>query len=192
MSFLVEVARGLHGAWRLAHRDASAIQLFENTPDAVWRSFLAIIVAAPADVLLTLLRPIERADSESDLHFALVELLVNLIGWFAFPLAAYYLAAVLDCLPRFCRFVAAYNWASVLQHVAMVPVALLSVSEVMPDGIAALAELAVIVAFLGYLWFVARTALEIDGLMAAGFVLLDILVSMTLSNLLAALHLETL
>ena len=52
---LRDIAFGLYGAMQFARLDRSAIQCFENTPEAFWRSFQAAIVTLPAYILLQLI-----------------------------------------------------------------------------------------------------------------------------------------
>ena len=48
MVSLRELSIAMFGAWRFATLDRSAVQFFDNTPEAFWRSFNAALVALPA------------------------------------------------------------------------------------------------------------------------------------------------
>ena len=51
-----EVARAMYGAWRLARLDRSGIEQFGDDAEAFWRSFYAMLIAAPFYVVLISLR----------------------------------------------------------------------------------------------------------------------------------------
>ena len=50
-----EISIAIYGTWRFATLDRAAVQFFDNTPDAFWKSFNAAWLALPAYALLVLL-----------------------------------------------------------------------------------------------------------------------------------------
>lgn len=123
---LAAAYRGIAGALRLARLDPSAIRDFDGSIEGFWKSFQAAIVAAPLFALLILLRTTEHPLSSDPLRALFIEAIGYVIGWTAFPLAAWYLANALGKSQRYLTYIVAYNWANVLQVTAFVPVAALS------------------------------------------------------------------
>lgn len=171
-----EIRRGLAGALAILRREPGAMALFDLTADGFFRSFAAMLVAAPAYALIVLGR-ISAEGSAVALPLALlVEAIGYVAGWLAFPVAAGLVLHGLGQGRRLVPLVVAGNWAAVLQ-VGFVLVALL-LAALLPGPTGAAVTTTATLAALAYQWLVVRTALEAPGSVAAGFVLLDIVVSL--------------
>ncbi len=181
-------ARGLAGAWRLARLDPAAIRDFDASIEGFWKSFQAAIIAAPLFALLVVLRSGEHPLSPEPLRALFIEGIGYVIGWTAFPLAAWYLASALGKSPRYTTYIVAYNWANVLQIAAFVPVAALAASELAPDTFIVLAALLLTGLVIYYQFFIVRTALEIEPLPALGFVAIDLVLGLLIDAAEASLH----
>ena len=176
-----EVAYGTYGAWRLAKCDSSGLQFFDNTPQAFWRSFYAALIVAPVFAILVAIRLEDVAVTGGTLHLLAIETLSYIIGWFAFPLAMFYIAEQLDRSHCFLRYIAAYNWATVLQMGLFLVVTVIAHSGALPTTLAVLISLAATVAILAYQWFIARIGLDITGPTAAAIVFLDLMIGIVLN-----------
>lgn len=153
-----EAARGIYGAWRLAHGDRSGLSWFDASLAGFWRSFGAAIVALPAYAALSALA---AADYPGDVDWGgvvLVEGIAYVIDWFAYPLAAFYLCRWIGRGGRFLLFIVALNWAKVIIAVVMLPAAV--VANVVPGGIGAFLPVLVLAGVLFYVWHVTRVALD--------------------------------
>ena len=181
---------GLTGAWRLARLDPGGMRYFDATLDGFWRSFQAAIVAAPFYLLLLLLSTQDHPLSADPVRAALVEVIGYVINWTAFPLAAWYMARALHCTHRYLGFIVAYNWSTVLQVLAFIPIALLSVTDLVPDDLVIILAFLVTGATIYYRYFIARTALGIEALPALGFVALDFVIGLLLDKVEIALQLQ--
>jgi hypothetical protein len=73
--------------------------------------------------------------------------------------------------------VIAYNWTTVYVVAAIIPVLLLRQADLIGAGLAALLSLAVIGWSIFIRWYVARKALEVDGMMAIALVAADLALS---------------
>ncbi|MFN4088946.1 MAG: hypothetical protein ACK4QW_07885 [Alphaproteobacteria bacterium] len=85
-----EIARSLHGAFRLAARDPAGLQWFDTSIRGFWNSFFAAVLVAPFYMAVVATRPDEPAVTVSSGAFALTELIAYVCGWFAFPLVMVY------------------------------------------------------------------------------------------------------
>jgi hypothetical protein len=185
---LPAAARSIAGAWRLAHLDRTGMSHFENTLAAFWRSFQAAVIAAPLFVVLIVLRTAEHPLSSDPLRAFFIEAIGYVMGWTAFPLAAWHLTGALGKADRYFSYIGAYNWASVIQIAAFVPVAALSASDLLPDTLIVLTALVLTAAVIYYQFFIVRTALGIEALPALGFVAIDLMLGLAIDAVETALH----
>lgn len=183
-----ELSRGLFGAWRLAHLDPRGLQFFDDSLEGFWRSFWAAAVAAPGYALLVALKLLESPVDEPLARTVLIEGIAYVVGWTAYPLAAFYLVQAIDRLPRYRGYVVAYNWANVLQVAVYLPVLALSASEALPRELSGYIAVAATLVVLYYQWFIARIALEIGGLPAAALVILDLSLALLVNAIADTLH----
>jgi len=185
---LAAAYRGIAGALRLARLDPSAIRDFDGSIEGFWKSFQAAIVAAPLFALLILLRTTEHPLSSDPLRALFIEAIGYVIGWTAFPLAAWYLANALGKSQRYLTYIVAYNWANVLQVTAFVPVAALSALGVAPQSVIVFAALLLTGSIVYYQFFIVRSALDIEPLPALGFVVVDLMLGLAIDAFETALH----
>ena len=171
-----EIAFGLAGAWRLAHFDAGGMAYFDRTVEGFWRSFRVAVLVAPAFALLVYFHLLDTPATAGPARIVLVEGIAYVIGWVAFPLAVFHLARFIDRDAEVIGFVVAYNWSTILQMAVFLPVAALGAG-----GVANLLGVAATLAILAYEWFIARTALRLGGVGAAGVVAVDIALGVLIS-----------
>lgn len=183
-------AAGLAGAWRLARLDRSGMRYFEATPEAFWRSFQAAIIAAPIYVVLVLLRSDDHPLSPDPVRAALIETIGYVIQWTAFPLAAWYLTRAFNVSGRYFGFMVAYNWASVLQVLASLPIVLISMSGLLPGGLVDIVYLLFLAGVFYYQYFIARIALAVDAVQAIAFVATDVVLSYVLDRVQTFMHMQ--
>ena len=163
--------QGIYGAWRLACRDRGAPRYFDGSLAGVLRSFWAGAICYPGFFLLLWMRP-DTPGGGAFLHALIIQTIGYVIQWAAYPLAALPFCRWLVPEERALGFIAAYNWSQVLQTAFFVLVALISLP--LPDsGALALGRIG-LVAMLGYEWFIARVAIGAGGWVAAGMVVLDV------------------
>ncbi len=182
-----EVAKALYGAWRLARFDPSGLDHFDNTVEAFWRSFYAMLIVAPGHVVLVALGHSAQVATRGPAEIFLIEAIGYVIGWFAFPLVMIYIAGQLDRGERYFRYIAATNWATVLQIGLYLLVAAVVHGLTLSRFTAVFVGLAAMVAVLVYLWFIARVGLDISGRAAAAIVGLDLGLSIVISEVTMAM-----
>jgi hypothetical protein len=173
-----EIFYGVFGAWRLFRLDPKAMAYFDNSLEGFWKSFFAAVLIAPAYAIIVALELGKVETSAYPASIVVIQILAYVINWVAFPLAAYYLVQNLGRATHFLGYIVAFNWSSIIQMMILLPFSLLAVSGVLPDGMTNLIGLAATIIILGYLWFIARTALDITGFPAAGLVLLSLVIEL--------------
>jgi hypothetical protein len=184
---LREVAEGLYGATRLAKGDAHGIHFFGDTPEAFWKSFWAAIVALPAYVLLIAIDLSSVPVSSSGVRVLLIEAVAYVAAWTAFPLAMHYVAEFIDRGERYIRFIAAWNWASVLQVTLYLFVNAFLATDMLPRGLVVFLSLATYGAIFVYQWWVARVGLDLGRGGAIGIVAMDFTISLILNAIVRAM-----
>ena len=102
-----------------------------------------------------------------------IESLIYVIGWVAFPLVMVWVARLLEREPAYIRYIVAYNWALVLQSAVIIPVKALSITQMIPIAAGDTMLVGLVALIAAYMWFIARTALNLSGAAAAGIVFLD-------------------
>jgi len=177
-----EASIAMSGAWRLARFDAAGLEFFDNTVEAFWRSFYAALVVLPAYAILFALRFHGVAVTSGPVTVFVVESIAYVIAWTAFPLAMFHLSRRLGRSKLYCRYIVAYNWATVLQITLLLIVTGITQTDLLPRGLAALLTMIAMIGIMCYQWFIARSALEVTPPVAVGIVLLDLVISILLEG----------
>lgn len=185
---IYEIVRGLRGAVQLAKFDRSAIEYFQNTPNAFWISFQAAIVALPPYAVLQLLAFYNSPANIETGRIVLVETSAYVIGWVFFPLIMVSLTEFLDRSDKYFQFIVAWNWAVVLQLCLYLSAVVLATSGIVPNKLIPLLSLFVITAILTYQGFIAFLMLDVSVRCASIIVLIDFVFAILLSHLASGLE----
>ena len=177
-----EAIVSLYGAWRLARLDPGGFELFDRTDAGALRSFAAAVPVLPMYALVTALLPPARP-VDGGWRWLSVQAIAYVLSWVAYPAVAEHLTRLIGCRQRFAGYLSAYNWSMVLQNAALLPLTVLTALDILPTDVMQLLWLAAIMAIMGWMWFIARTALAIGGLAAAGLVVVDELLSMLIDSI---------
>ena len=193
MLSLSEIRHNLSLAWRLFWGDGTAMADFDISFRAFWRSFLVIFLLLPIFLPYVLAeRALMAAEvgeagmpsSEAMLFWRSMALIVDL---FAFPLLAALLARPLGYAARYGGFIIAYNWSAVLVAIPLALPAILFGADLIPAFLASVLMLVALVVVFRYRYIIARAALEQSGVVCAGLVAADFLMSITVSELMSRL-----
>ena len=185
------VREQLKVALRVARFEQHAVRDFDKSFNGFFRSFFGILLCTPFYVLIVFTdrRIADNAPTEipgveigplplMNLTFVAFESMKYLTNWIAFPLAMIFLTRILGAGPRYVPFIVAYNWTTcVIYALSIIPPALY-LSGIVPIVAASSLSLPVILLAIAYRFRVAREALDITGLNAAGIVLFDLLLTM--------------
>jgi hypothetical protein len=161
----------------LARGQAAGLAAFENTLPVAAYSFRAAAICLPIFLFFK-----DQTSTPDDVVLTLfVDLLLFAASWAGFALASLYLAKALGMADSWPRFIAAWNWSAVVQYLAL---AVLSLPGLLMDkgGLLDLGGLLALFFALWMEWFVARHALRMTALGAAGFVALDLGIAVFLSG----------
>lgn len=169
-----ELSTAIYGAWRFAMLDRSAVQYFDNSEYAFWKSFNAAAIAAPAYILLVLLSLVDQPVTASDTRIVVVETISYVIGWVLFPLVMIAFTDAVGSGRYYLRFIAAWNWAIVIQVFLILAVTAFSASGSIPHSAAAPLSLMSLIAIMFYQGFIARVTLDIQVPQAVLIVVIDL------------------
>lgn len=177
------ISVGLSGAVRLVRLDTQALAYFGDTAADFWRSFLAAAVVAPLFLLYLVIRFFESETGGSFPTYLFAQMLAYAIAWLAFPLVMLYAAPVLQKEDRMVRYLVAYNWLSLIQNGVYLPVVMLGITDTLAQGLSNFLALIALIWVLGMTLFVTRKALEVPFGMAAGIVVMDLLLGVLIEVL---------
>jgi hypothetical protein len=179
-----EAGVSLFGAYRLARFDAGGMAYFNATVAGVWRSFAAALLVAPLYVALLVVWYPLLDPLPNPLRFALIETESYVISWFLYPVVMIWVSERFGCGERILAYLVAYNWSMVLANGVLIPINIIRASEIVAPDMAGFLWLFTISLVLAYLWFIARTALQVSPGKAAAIVGID--VALNLANTLIA------
>lgn len=177
-----EASRSIQGAWGLLRRDPGAPTAFNATIDGFWRSFFAAVVFLPLNLAyLAWLGPTPGTEGVEPATRWIVNILVYVIGWTAWPLLAFYITRALGCGERLFGYIVAYNWSQLITGPFLIGLDLFS-RTVLPEEIALLASFAGLVGVLFYEYLIARQMLAIAGRQAVAVMLASFMMVLVLRD----------
>lgn len=180
MPTLREINYAVQGLWRLVRLDAAGLQYFDRSIGGFWRSFQVAFLVAPAEALIfsTVIQYVTLGSSWS--RILGVEILQYVIAWFVYPVVSFEFCRWLRRADGYVGYIVVYNWSAIIGYaLLLLAYGPLILGWATPEQSLVFDWLARLL-WYGYLWFLARRALGIDGLVAGGFVLTDFLLSRVL------------
>jgi hypothetical protein len=170
-----EMISSLYGAYCLCRFDRRGLAYFNATHEGFWRSFVSALLVAPLHFAVTYIALEGQTIEASTSTVIAIEALAYVILVFAYPLAMHYVCRVIDRKRQYISYIVAYNWAGVLLSVLALPAVVIG-DVGAAHTLANIVALAVTVATLAIMWFIARIALEASVLTAVAVVLLDLVI----------------
>lgn len=153
-----------------------------DTPEGALRSFWAAALCLPVFLLVRLLlEPLMTTTPRG----MVAEGTGYVVAWAGYALASRPLAARLGRSAEWPRFLAAWNWATAFQYLLVLASSLLALA--LPEPAQDVVSLVTIFYTVWLEWFVARVALRLPGGAAALLVLLDLVLSLFLTSVVATL-----
>ena len=179
------IEAGLRGVLMLARGQAHGAMLIEDTPGGAARSFWSAAICLPGFLALVMLDWAEDPPAAGVAYALLVQIIAHAAGWAGFAVASQALAQAAGRGAEWPHFIAAWNWANVVQYLLLLAVSLPPLLG-LPQPLAS----ALAVATLGYqlwlVWFLATTTLRSGGL-AIAVLGLDLVVGVAVAVLVASL-----
>lgn len=155
-----DLSIAIYGVLRFAMLDRSAVQYFDNSEEAFWKSFSAALIAAPGYLLLILIGLAEYPVEAGELRILAVETISYVIGWVLFPLVMVSFTETANCSRDYFRFISAWNWSAVIQVYFFLAVTAFAASGSVGESLAAMISLSATLATLAYQGFIAQTILK--------------------------------
>ncbi len=148
-----EIARGVQGAVAFLWRDPRATTYFDNTTEACLRSFRVMVLVAPLQIILLLVRYSGVTTAADEMEIFVVETISYVVEWLLFPVIFHEIARRQGWLDRYARYIGALNWINLpgmLLAVVLVPLAQLA-----PAAIGDLVH--IVLQALFFYWFLVTT-----------------------------------
>jgi hypothetical protein len=180
-----EIAHGLAGAIRIIRLDARVVDWFDDSLAAARRSFWGAAIAFPFHVLVELTRPADSRGAAVAFDPSLT-VLEFIIGWTAYPLAAWHLSRAFGLGAGYPRYLTAYNWWNTLQWVALSPV-IAATASAGPE-MRGMVLLGIVLLYASYAVFTARIVLRAELGQAIILMAVDLLISQLLAQVMAAIR----
>jgi hypothetical protein len=180
------MSRSIDAAFDLVVRDPRAWSKFDLTTDGFFRSFAAMLIVLPLNIVTDILanqaaiaervrqgKPtLDASYGISDAMFATVELSVQ---WLLFPVAMIFLLRYLDLAQRYSALIIAHNWTTVVIWLFHLPTFLLYTAGIISSSLAFDLNLITFGFTLYYRFYIVQTALRTTWLLAAGIAMIDLL-----------------
>ncbi|MEE2997111.1 MAG: hypothetical protein VX700_08195 [Pseudomonadota bacterium] len=170
----------IYGAYQFAKFRREAAEYFENSPEAFWQSFYSALITLPVYTLLVFINFADRPVNAPGLRILIVESSAYVIGWVIFPLVMISLTDSLNRFDRYFRFIAAWNWAILIQVSLFLAVSALITSGIVPAQVAGFASLVAVIMIFVYQGFIATALLDIRPAAAFLVVAVDFLLALGL------------
>jgi hypothetical protein len=181
MSLSEEASRSIQGAWGLLRRDPGAPTAFNATLDGFWRSFFAAAVLLPLELAyLAFTGPTSGTEGADSATRWMVNILVYVISWTAWPLIAFYLTRAMGCGERLIGYIVAYNWSQLLAGPFLIGIDVVARLGFAEGGF--VLTLAGLVAVLFYEYLIARQMLATTPGKAAIMVFSALLLALVLRD----------
>lgn len=175
------IEAGLRGVLMLARGQAQGAMLIEDTPEGAARSFWAAAICLPGFLALVLLDWAAEPPAAGVGPALLAQLVAHAAGWAGFAVASHALAQAAGRGAEWPHFIAAWNWANVVQYLLLLAVSLPPLLG-LPGPLASALALVTLGYQLWLVWFLARMTLRGRGL-AVAVVGLDVLIGVVVAGL---------
>ncbi len=178
-SIVNHIMRQLSGAWEFIKLNPRAMEYFDVSAEAFWKSFWAIALVAPVFFLglnvspdLVVVEGVEISKTSRIIEYFLRLPLIALVMIFFtrfLKIDAYY-----------SNMIIAFNWLWVLANYIILPISILISKELLPLEAGALVVMAVAIYLELYVtWFLFRQSLRISGWLAFGVMVFKALFTLT-------------
>lgn len=169
----IEIRLALAGALRLFAFRPEGFAFMAQDAAAAWRSFFAMVLAAPGFAMTLERLRVDLQLEEQGLHFYGVWALIYVILWFAFPLLLLKMSEQQPFAPKVPAYIACANWVSVPAVYVDLAADLAGRASLLPVPLLDAMEFGLLCWFLAVQWWLLRRLLGLAGLQAAALVMLS-------------------
>lgn len=173
MPTIAEILYALRGFGRLFQADPQGLEFFDRSVAGFWRSFRVAFLVLPAYAILIPWQLMAHPPTGGWQRVILVEMLMYIISWLAFPVAAFEICRRIGRETPYFGLIVVYNWSSIVWIAVSIVAVGLQLSPSLGwlgQAIAILGQIAILV----FVWFIARIALSVDGMTAFFFAILEL------------------
>ncbi|WP_269586201.1 hypothetical protein [Roseibium sp. Sym1] len=185
-----EIRAALDGSWLLLRNRPEGMAFFDQSIQGFWRSFQVIFLLVPAFLVSGLAEKrfyfsenLYHPDAFPNDAFWFAQTVGLGIDWLALPLLLAVVAVPIGISNRYVPFIVVRNWTSLLASVPYLITYLLFLLGVISAGIAVLLSLTCLLVVIWYRFLVARIALQAPIGLSIGVVVLDVLLTLVISQL---------
>jgi hypothetical protein len=176
-------AAGLAAALLFARGRPEGLALLPNDLATARASFRAALICLPLFLIMRVLSWWLRGGPEAGIPVALVvELIGYSLSWTSFAVVSLFLAGQAKRAEQWPQFIAAWNWANVVQYVLLMGLAIPAALG-LPGWMANALGLAALGYAVWLEWFVVRVALNVAGGTAAMFVITDLMLGLFIGGI---------
>ncbi len=196
-----DIMRSLEGSARVILRQPGAKACFDVSERGFWRSFVAMVIAAPIHFWLFLsLRQllIDRGAATGDTYTPvafgpdfLIETCTYVASWTLFPILLVFLTRWMNIAEHFAPYIIVRNWTFLLVYLVLdiPPMALYNLGILSLESHTFLALVSAILN-IWILWLIAQAALKVNGGQAFALVTIDVFLIFFARALITALILD--
>ncbi len=180
-----QFANGLYGIWLVLKFDVRGWNHFETTLSGFWASFTVALLLAPLHFVHTIADFDTERTSLTMAPYMIVKVLAYVLSWTIFPFAMLYASELLGQAPRYFKHMVPYNWLRLpIEGPLYIALLLSDFGFLTLEGVAFL-NLLGLTALIIYGTFIAGVGLKINTGTAVGLVVLDFVLSLTTTLLIA-------
>ena len=160
------------------HYDRSGLSHFTAAPSGFWNSFGVVVIALPAEAIMSLLVLTaipETAPEAGPGRVALVFIGIYAVRWLTYFIVIAEVSELIQRGENFITYAIAYNWSQTVRIVILLPaVAIFAVDGVDGSGWGIAVFYTAQFAMWAYSWVIARLALGANSRAAVGTVVIEI------------------
>ncbi len=186
------MTRSVDAAFDLVVRDQRAWTKFDLTADGFYRSFAAMLIVLPLNVVtdimnnqLAIAESTGQGKPAAEAFYGMADALFSTIAlsvqWLLFPVAMVFLLRYLGLGQRYATLIIAHNWSTVVIWLLHLPAFLLFTAGIISNSLAFDLGLIVFGFTLYYRFYIVQTALGATWLLAAGIAMIDLLLQVNYS-----------
>ncbi len=186
---LDEIRAALDGSWLLLRNRAEGMAFFDQSVQGFWRSFAVIFLLIPFFLLsgqaskeFFFLENLYHPDAFPNGPYWFAQVVGLVVDWVTLPVLLALLAVPIGISQRYVPFIVTRNWTSLLSSVPYTITCILFLLGIIPPGIAVLLSITCTLVVLWYRFLVTRIALQASTSLAIGVVVLDVVLTLLISE----------
>ncbi|MCZ4281593.1 hypothetical protein O4H49_12450 [Kiloniella laminariae] len=180
---LTEMKHHLGATFGFLRLDLSGLEHIDTSSRSFWNSFFAAWLCLPGYIYLSTLYPTDNDVLYDSFAVLLIEALIYMISWLAYPVAIHAILVLHNKVENFRQLVIAINWLQLWVILVQVFLHTLLKSGLFPEIMVSLTGLLTLFYLLWVKANVIKQVIPCSWFIAVGLVFLDIVLSLSLSNL---------